>query len=176
MKAFHNFTLYTPEGDDLPGGVLFLQSDSGFDWYLAQKQFRDDTVKIAYDAAGNIRSAETDASGLWPVDCSVAEIAAAKVPEGFTPGGEWVFNGKAIVKYAPSKAELAGEAGREKTRLMAVATSAIAPLQNAVDLDMATETERADLLAWKKYSVLLNRVDVSGAPDISWPEVPGDVA
>ncbi|ENI3623931.1 tail fiber assembly protein, partial [Escherichia coli] len=26
--------------------------------------------------------------------------------------------------------------------------------------------------AWKKYRVLLNRVDTSTAPDIEWPEIP----
>ncbi|MGG2141868.1 tail fiber assembly protein [Symbiopectobacterium sp. RP] len=28
------------------------------------------------------------------------------------------------------------------------------------------------LIAWKKYHVLLYRVDVRTAPDIAWPEVP----
>ncbi|HAV1681054.1 TPA: tail fiber assembly protein, partial [Enterobacter hormaechei subsp. steigerwaltii] len=27
-------------------------------------------------------------------------------------------------------------------------------------------------LAWKKYRVLLNRVDTETAPDIEWPELP----
>ncbi|MDU7134954.1 MAG: tail fiber assembly protein, partial [Enterobacteriaceae bacterium] len=45
----------------------------------------------------------------------------------------------------------------------------------AVDLDMATATESAALLAWKKYRVLVNRVDVMLAPDIDWPEQPGPV-
>ncbi|MBG6243198.1 MAG: phage tail protein [Candidatus Symbiopectobacterium sp. Dall1.0] len=46
------------------------------------------------------------------------------------------------------------------------------PLQDAVDLDMATEAEKTQLVAWKKYRVLLNRVDISTAPDIAWPEAP----
>ena len=44
----------------------------------------------------------------------------------------------------------------------------IAPLQDAVDLEIATEEERSLLEAWKKYRVLLNRVDTSVAPDIEW--------
>ncbi|MXE05818.1 tail fiber assembly protein, partial [Escherichia coli] len=28
------------------------------------------------------------------------------------------------------------------------------------------------LAAWKKYRVLLNRIDTSTAPDIVWPEIP----
>ena len=42
----------------------------------------------------------------------------------------------------------------------------IAPLQDAVDLEIATAEERSLLEAWNKYRVLLNRVDTSTAPDI----------
>uniref|UniRef100_UPI001ABF6203 tail fiber assembly protein n=1 Tax=Xenorhabdus miraniensis TaxID=351674 RepID=UPI001ABF6203 len=52
------------------------------------------------------------------------------------------------------------------------AMHAIAPLQDAVDLDIATDAEQSALTAWRKYRVLLNRVDCSTAPDIQWPEQP----
>ncbi|MGG2140372.1 tail fiber assembly protein [Symbiopectobacterium sp. RP] len=45
------------------------------------------------------------------------------------------------------------------------------PLQDAVDLDMATDEEKAALTEWQKYVVLLSRVDVN-ATDIEWPEQP----
>ena len=48
----------------------------------------------------------------------------------------------------------------------------IAPLQDAVDLEIATEEESSLLEAWNKYRVLLNRVDTSTAPDIEWPANP----
>ncbi|MBB7113412.1 tail fiber assembly protein, partial [Escherichia coli] len=44
--------------------------------------------------------------------------------------------------------------------------------QDAVDLEIATEEETSLLEAWKKYRVLLNRVDTSTAPDIEWPTNP----
>ncbi|MEH3974847.1 tail fiber assembly protein, partial [Escherichia fergusonii] len=44
--------------------------------------------------------------------------------------------------------------------------------QDAVDLGMATEEETAALTEWKKYRVLLNRVDTSVALDIEWPMTP----
>ncbi|WP_206400429.1 tail fiber assembly protein, partial [Escherichia coli] len=47
----------------------------------------------------------------------------------------------------------------------------IATLQDAVDLDMATEEEKLSLTHWKKYRVLLNRVQPENAPDIEWPEL-----
>jgi hypothetical protein len=58
------------------------------------------------------------------------------------------------------------------TKLQRMATDKIAMLQDAVDLDMATEQELADLKAWKTYRVLLGRVDLSTAPDINWPTAP----
>ncbi|WP_275669886.1 tail fiber assembly protein [Photorhabdus luminescens] len=71
-----------------------------------------------------------------------------------------------------SKEQLMAEAEQQKQSLLAEANNAIAPLQYAVDLEMATDGEQASLTAWKKYCVLLNRVDVNQAPDVEWPEVP----
>ncbi|HAL1866654.1 TPA: tail fiber assembly protein [Escherichia coli] len=39
-------------------------------------------------------------------------------------------------------------------------------------MEIATEGETSLLEAWKKYRVLLNRVDTSIAPDIEWPASP----
>ncbi|ATZ10253.1 tail fiber assembly protein [Erwinia amylovora] len=55
---------------------------------------------------------------------------------------------------------------------MQSANNQIAPLQDAVDLDMATDVEKQTLADWKKYRVLLNRVDISTAPNIDWPPEP----
>lgn len=71
-----------------------------------------------------------------------------------------------------SKEQLIAEAEQQKQSLLAEANNAIAPLQDAVDLDMATDEEKAQLIEWKKYRALLNRVDASTAPDIDWPEKP----
>lgn len=70
------------------------------------------------------------------------------------------------------KEQLIAEAEQQKQSLLAEANNAIAPLQDAVDLDMATDEEIAQSMEWKKYRVLLNRVDTSTAPDIEWPEKP----
>ena len=69
-------------------------------------------------------------------------------------------------------AEITAQAEAKKSGLRAIADSAIAPLQDAADLDIAIEAETAALAAWKQYRVLLNRVDTSTAPDISWPVQP----
>ncbi|WP_433766626.1 tail fiber assembly protein [Pseudomonas putida] len=62
----------------------------------------------------------------------------------------------------------------ESAKRRAVADKAIAPLQDAVDIDEATDAELLLLKAWKKYRVALNRVpEQSGYPGtIDWPVVP----
>lgn len=72
----------------------------------------------------------------------------------------------------PTHAELVAQADAAKATLLAIATSKISILQDAVDLEMATSEETAALTSWKKYRVLLSRIDTSKAPDIDWPEQP----
>lgn len=79
-----------------------------------------------------------------------------------------------LVDVAPATVEqLKVIASREKERLMALATVAIAPLQDAVELGIATAEETAALSEWKKYRVLLMRVDTTKP---AWPTPPGGQA
>nr|ELR5201276.1 tail fiber assembly protein [Providencia rettgeri] len=79
---------------------------------------------------------------------------------------------QAYLNPPKSKEQLIAEAEQQKQSLLAEANNAIAPLQDAVDLGIATDEEKAKLTAWKTYRVLLNRVDTSTAPDIDWPQKP----
>ncbi len=72
----------------------------------------------------------------------------------------------------PSKEQLIKEADFEKHLLLSNANNYIAPLQDAIDLNIATDAEKQKLTEWKKYRVLLSRVDVNQAPDVEWPEQP----
>lgn len=63
-------------------------------------------------------------------------------------------------------------ATQQKRELLALASSKIEPLQDAVELGIATEEETALLLGWKKYRVKLGRIDPGDAPDINWPDKP----
>lgn len=59
----------------------------------------------------------------------------------------------------------------DRDRRLAVATLAIAPLQDAVDLDIATSDETATLKLWKQYRVAVNRADLTQWP-VQWPASP----
>ena len=60
-------------------------------------------------------------------------------------------------------------ANRIKSDLLAMATIAIAPLQDAIDLGEATDEEITSLKAWKQYRVAVNRVDTTQP---IWPKQP----
>lgn len=75
-----------------------------------------------------------------------------------------------------TKEQLIAQAESKKQRLLSEAAEAIAPLQDAVDLDMATPEEEALLKEWKIYRVLLNRVDTSLGADVVWPTPPASPA
>ncbi|ECA3524602.1 tail fiber assembly protein [Salmonella enterica subsp. enterica serovar Telhashomer] len=100
--------------------------------------------------------------------------ATGPLPENVTsvsPDGEYQkWDGKAWVKdEAAETAARLREAEGTKSRLLQMASEKIAPLQDAVDLDEATDKEKASLLAWRKYRVQVNRVDTLKPV---WPEKP----
>ena len=64
-------------------------------------------------------------------------------------------------------------AEKKRQTLKSVADTEISWRQDAVDAGIATEEEAAALTEWKKYRVMLMRVDTSN-PD--WPTPPGELA
>ncbi|ALR27233.1 TPA: tail fiber assembly protein [Klebsiella pneumoniae] len=60
----------------------------------------------------------------------------------------------------------------KKQNLMAIASSTIAPLQDAVDIGIATDDEKITLGKWKNYRVALNRLSVTSANSVDWPAIP----
>ncbi|WP_413535883.1 tail fiber assembly protein [Rahnella inusitata] len=175
MKILKGFKEYQPAEPPV-AGMRYLTCDSGEDWYEVQKQFSDSTLKIVFDSAGTVVSMSTDVSRLWPEHYSVAEVKGTDMPEGLDISGGWVFDGKKVQTRVYSVEENISQATKTVSDLMATANASIAPLQDAVDFDEATEGEQATLTAWKKYRIALNRLDLSAAPDIHWPEVPTHVA
>lgn len=78
------------------------------------------------------------------------------------------------MKTEAQAAQLLASVVAENSRLRAIADEAITPLQDAVDVDEATDAEVAMLKAWKKYRVALNRLaDEPCYPtNVVWPIAP----
>ncbi|MGE8328913.1 tail fiber assembly protein [Pseudomonas urmiensis] len=87
---------------------------------------------------------------------------------------DWSQMITAEMKAAQAAEQLLAQAQAETSRLRQVADTAITPLQDAVDVDDATDEEKALLTLWKKYRVALNRLpDQEGYPtSIDWPAPP----
>ena len=72
----------------------------------------------------------------------------------------------------PTADEPIRQAEDKRSRLRAEADTIIQPLQDANDLGIATDDEASQLIAWKKYRVMLMRVNTEVAKNIIWPEQP----
>ncbi|PHM62000.1 tail fiber assembly protein [Xenorhabdus ishibashii] len=72
----------------------------------------------------------------------------------------------------PTPTELQHRAESKKQYLIKIAKEKIDICQDAVDLGLATDVEKSTLTQWRRYRVLLNRVDCAIASHIDWPEQP----
>ncbi|MCR6469851.1 tail fiber assembly protein [Enterobacter sp. HG048] len=157
-----------------PGvNIVFLKDEYGNDWYRWLKTLSKETLKISFNPQSKeIIHFSYDASAIFPINQIVVEVEADNVPDEFTNagnnalGGAFIFDGGKII-LAP--VDYRAEAQRKKLELLTQANNAITMLQDAIELDMATEEDAAKLQTWKKFRVLLSRVDVS-KPD--WPPLP----
>lgn len=71
----------------------------------------------------------------------------------------------------PSPAEIFSANAAARDYFLALAALAIAPLQDAEDLDEATAQETVLLRSWKQYRVAVNRIDLTVAAP-HWPVAP----
>ncbi|HBY9736716.1 phage tail fiber assembly protein [Klebsiella pneumoniae] len=78
-------------------------------------------------------------------------------------GSAWVTDADAQHTADVTAADL------QKKQMIIQVSDDITILQDAVNLNMATDDEKSRLIALQAYRVLLSRVDTSLAPDIVWP-------
>lgn len=100
-----------------------------------------------------------------------------EIPDGYTTlkpasefdswdGKKWQLDKNKQHQYEVNQASV------KKNQLLAEATTQISYLQDAVDTEIASEKETQLLAEWKKYRVLVNRIDIELAPNINYPETP----
>lgn len=120
-----------------------------------------------------------DTAGVWPTDgIEISDEDAVLFNGGNEPSGKMVsmVDGKLcwIDRPVPvlTTEELIARAEQQKQTLRQTADAEIGWRQDAVDTGIATAEEAVALAEWKKYRVILMRVDISKAPDIEWPTTP----
>lgn len=178
MQSFGKFTPYIPDTTDRPKiidgqNVLFLQDDKGNDWYDVIKLFDESkTLKIGYDDDGRVRTFTTNIHAFFPVNMSVVELPATKANLRVTLGDDWFYKDGKLQQIRNHLAD----AEAERNSRMADVTTRIDWLEDAQkDGDISADEEK-ELATLRDYRIALRRLDLTGAPDIDWPEVPGDVA
>lgn len=161
---------YIPANTGLPAYSTDIAPPSASDGFVAVFNFESGKWTVVEDHRGktvyDIHTGNATTIGqLGNLPDGVVTVA----PEGqFVKwdGKKWVHDTEA------EKTAMITLLTQQKDSLLTFATSKIGPLQDAVDLGIATDAETALLLAWKKYRVLINRIKPDDASDISWPEQP----
>lgn len=146
------------EPPEIPIGYVAIFDESAGEWTL-QEDHRGETVYDTFTGQALLISE----IGVLPV--SATTITPVGDYQKWN-GNEWVTDAEA------EKAAKLAIAESKKASLMSKAASVIEPLQDSVELNMATDDEKEKLTSWKVYRVLLNRIDISDAENIIWPEVP----
>ncbi|EMS3774133.1 tail fiber assembly protein [Escherichia coli] len=128
--------------------------------------FYDDRLKEDYDK-----------NGSWPSDTvHIPDDLYDELLSGYGNGKIIIANGDGYPMLSDpqpmSLEDRVSIAENTKSSLMNDVSIKISTLQDAVDMDIATDEEIEMLTKLKRYRVLLNRVDTSVDADISWPEMP----
>ncbi|EAS7561235.1 tail fiber assembly protein, partial [Salmonella enterica] len=119
-----------------------------------------------------IHSVSEDISTLYPAGFDIVE--SDSLPYDDIISGKYQFVDNKIIPRTYNEVELTQITNAEKSKKLKLANEKIRPLQDAVDLGIATDEEIQKLGAWKRYRVEINRIDTSNLLDISWP-LPPDV-
>ncbi|WP_387467775.1 tail fiber assembly protein [Photorhabdus sp. RM323S] len=143
-----------PDSDDM----AVRRSEDGSHWEIVPN-YRGKTV---YNTQTRVQQDVIDLGEL-------PEILTFKQPA--TDFDQWDGE-KWVTDIEAQKASQIKQAEQQRIIFRRQADEAITVLQYAVETEMASEAEKTLLLDWKKYLVLLHRVDVSSVPDINWPEKP----
>ncbi|MBC3228369.1 tail fiber assembly protein [Serratia fonticola] len=167
-----NLQRYVPDDYFFGEGVQYFKDSTGKDWFKSINNFTKKYALAIENDTRIIRSISEDVSRIYPVGLTVVEVDG--LPDGCDISGDWVFKNGHVEQRELTQQELFTLATRKKNELMIIATSRMAPLQDAEGLGIATNIEIEQLNVWKNYRVKLNRIDVMQAPHIDWPISPED--
>lgn len=119
-----------------------------------------------------------DGPDVSPIDFGEG-VSYVEIKEGEPVSIGYSYDGSKFTPPPPTKEEVEANQNEiksanlsKKRSLLDEASQKISILQDAVDLDMATDDEAAALPLWKKYRVLLSRVDAETSEEVKFPEKP----
>jgi hypothetical protein len=116
-------------------------------------------------------------AGSWPADAiSVTDALFMEYSEPSSVGKirSSDENGKPcwIERPALTQAEEVTEANVKRANLLSTAQDIIVNWQSELSLGIISDDDKATLITWLKYIKLLQAIDTSQAPNITWPDDP----
>ncbi|WP_256332877.1 tail fiber assembly protein [Enterobacter hormaechei] len=163
-------TEYIPVGVGLPANACTDAPPEGKDGFVVCRTIADDSWEYLADHRGETvwntetgEPVEITLPGGYPAGTTTV---APATPYDAWNGEQWVTDENAKIAADVKNAEL------KKAELLIMAGAIISPLQDAVELGIADNEESNLYNAWRKYRVLLNRVDPLLGPNLVWPEQP----
>ena len=159
---------YLPIGVGLPANA-----------YLEAPQSVKDNQAIIHDGQQWTYPKDLRGTKIYSIETGGETILqeVGEIPDGFTElkptsefdswdGKKWQFDKNKQHQYEVNQASI------KKNQLLSEAASQLSYLQDAIDSQIASEQEAQLLVEWKKYRVLINRIDIELAPNIEWPSQP----
>lgn len=152
-----NVRRYIPDELFLGDGIQYFIDETGKDWFKSLHLFTKKYALVVEPDSGIVRGVTEDVSRLYPAGFNVVEVDT--LPAGCDCMGSWVFDGEKIISRIYTPDERQAKARQKQTRLLQEAAREMAPLQDASDLDMATDAEKK-----KSLSAGLEKIPRSAKP------------
>ncbi|NKI73009.1 tail fiber assembly protein [Dickeya sp. CFBP 2040] len=121
--------------------------------------------------------ADYERAGTWPSDgIEIGDDDAVRFSPVNQPVGKmlgYVEGGLIWVdEPAPSQMQLIREAEARRQLLLSTANDLTADWRTELALDIIADGDKAKLVEWMQYIKAVKAVDISTAPNVSWPEKP----
>ncbi|TCC56013.1 tail fiber assembly protein [Citrobacter braakii] len=152
-----------------------VETQSFYPDSIIYDELPDDVVEITESEHSTYLNAIISGCYIYLIDGSLAVSSPrpGNYYEWNSSNNSWEMSEAAEQQQ---KDDARAAATQQKSALKAAADSEIAWRLDAVNDGYATEQEAAALAEWKKYRVLLMRIETSKAPDIEWPTPPREQA
>lgn len=179
------FNFLANTNEFIGAGDAYIPANTGLPAYCTQIEAPqpDEGCVVCFDIDKQTWIQTEDHRGTLVYDKTTTQERVIELlgplPDGYTsvkPDGNFVmWDGEKWVNDIEAENEaLVKQARDKKAQLTRDADSIINTLTDAIELDMATEEEKIKLTEWKKYRVLLSRIDCAIPADIDWPAIPAE--
>ncbi|HCX4229757.1 TPA: tail fiber assembly protein [Escherichia coli] len=151
--------------------VIWLWSEDGKNWYEEQKNFQENTIKLAYTAEGIIVAIDKDVSAINPEGLSVVELPDITANRRADISGNWMFKDGTVIKRTYTEEEQRQQAENEKQSLLQLVRDKTQLWDSQLRLGIISDENKQKLTEWMLYAQKVESTDTSSLP-VTFPEQP----